>query len=112
MEGSCGTPRRIQVQNYNRPPRRDPWMRLGRDSGVWAPILSGDGSLPSHAALLSAAVKWAQAALLARQLFGAAARFHFSGLRLAWMSLIAQRSASPSPGPRVRGTPGRNLTQI
>lgn len=40
-------------------------MGLGRDSRVQAPTPSGDGSLQSHAALLSAAVKWAQVAPLA-----------------------------------------------
>lgn len=84
---------------------------LGKDPRARAHILNGDGSQHSHAALPSAAVKWVQAAPLARWLLGAAARFHFSGLRPAWMSLIAQRSASSSPGPRVGGTPGRNLTR-
>ena len=102
---SIGFRSKITTDNGN------PQTWLARDSRVRAPIPSGDGSQHSHAALPSAAVKWVQAAPLARRLLGAAAHFHFSGLRPAWMSLIAQRSASPSPGPRVGGTPGRNLTR-
>lgn len=45
--------------------------------------------------------KWAQVALLSPCLMGTAACSHFPRPRLAWMSLIAQRSLSPSPGPRV-----------
>lgn len=50
-------------------------------------------------------MKRAQAAL------GDSCTFPLLQLGLAWMSLIAQRSVSPSPGPRVGGTPGRNLTR-
>lgn len=85
-----------------------PWTGLGR---VQVSIRRGDGSQHSHAASPSSMVRWAQAALLTPQLLGTAARSHFSRLRLVWMSLIAQRSVSPSPGPRVGGTPGRNLTR-
>ena len=89
-----------------------PWRPLdGAGKGPQGPGTHPDGSLYSRAALLNAAAEWAQAAPLTRRLSRAAARFHFSGLRPAWMSLIAQRSSSPSPGPRVRGTPGRNLTR-
>lgn len=90
--------------------RRDPQTGLGRDPRAWAPS-------PAVAAA-------GTARQLCRALRGSGRRrlrspgsslgqlhFHFSRLSLAWMSLIAQRSASPSPGPRVRGTPGRNLTQ-
>lgn len=86
-------------------------MGLGRDPRLWAPGPSGDDSQLNHATLMSAAVKRVQAVPLARQLLEAAAHFHLSGLRPAWMSLIAQRSVSLSLGPRVGGTPGRNLTR-
>lgn len=90
-------------------------VRFMSEITMETPGQSWEGSrCPSRgvtAAWPSTVVRWAQVALLTPWLSGTAARSQFSRPRLAWMSLIAQRSLSPSPGPRVGGTAGRNLTR-